>query len=279
MKKVLIIGGSDSGAGAGIQADLKTVTALGVYGTTVITAITSQNTQGVQSVHAVPAASVGEQIDSVMSDIGADAVKTGMLLNYEITEVVAGKIRDYGLMNLVVDPVLRAKDGSALLAGDAAIKMLVAGVLTQALLVTPNIPEAETLSGLSIRRPADIEEAARYIHGLGAKNVLIKGGHAPADWPSQQKGVVEDVFYDGQRFRWLVSPRVDVGVGAGAGGIHGSGCTLASAIAAGLAHGKTVEEAVLFGKEFLSGAMTRTVRVGRGHCVLDPSGSLTEDRP
>ncbi|MEE9558169.1 MAG: bifunctional hydroxymethylpyrimidine kinase/phosphomethylpyrimidine kinase [Candidatus Brocadiales bacterium] len=275
MKKVLIIGGSDSGGGAGIQADLKTVTALGVYGTTVITAITSQNTQGVQSVHAVPAASVGEQIDSVMSDIGADAVKTGMLLNYEIAEVVAGKIRDYGLMNLVVDPVLRAKDGSALLAGDAAIKMLVAGVLTQALLVTPNIPEAETLSGLLIKQPSDMQEAAKYIHELGAKNVLIKGGHAPADWPSQQKGVVEDVFYDGQRFRGLVSPRVDVG----AGGIHGSGCTLASAIAAGLAHGKTVEEAVLFGKEFLSGAMTRTVRVGRGHCVLDPSGSLTEDRP
>lgn len=274
MKKVLIIGGSDSGGGAGIQADLKTVTALGVYGTTVITAITSQNTQGVQSVHPVPAASVGEQIDSVMSDIGADAVKTGMLLNYEITEVVAGKIRDYRLMNLVVDPVLRAKDGSALLVGDAAIKMLVAGVLTQALLVTPNIPEAEVLSGLSIRRPADIEEAARYIHGLGAKNVLIKGGHAPADWPSQQKGMVEDVFYDGQRFRGLASPRVDVGVG-----VHGSGCTLASAIAAGLAHGKTVEEAVLFGKEFLSGAMMRTVRVGRGHCVLDPSGSLKKDKP
>jgi hydroxymethylpyrimidine kinase/phosphomethylpyrimidine kinase len=279
MKKVLIIGGSDSGAGAGIQADLKTVTALGVYGTTVITAITSQNTQSVQSVHAVPAASVGEQIDSVMSDIGADAVKTGMLLNYEIVEVVARKIRDYKLMNLVVDPVLRSKDGSALLAGDAAIKMLVAGVLTQALLVTPNIPEAEALSGLSIRRPADIEEAARYIHGLGAKNVLIKGGHAPADWPSRQKGVVEDVFYDGQRFRQLVSPRVDLGAGAGAGGIHGSGCTLASAIAAGLAHGKTVEEAVLFGKEFLSGAMTRTVRVGRGHSVLDPSGSLKKEKP
>ncbi|MHC4196788.1 MAG: bifunctional hydroxymethylpyrimidine kinase/phosphomethylpyrimidine kinase [Planctomycetota bacterium] len=272
MKKVLIIGGSDSGGGAGIQTDLKTVTALGVYGTTVITAITSQNTQGVQSVQAVPAASVGEQIDSVMSDIGADAVKTGMLLNYEIAEVVAGKIRDYKLMNLVVDPVLRAKDGSALLAGDAAVNMLVAGLLTQALLVTPNIPEAEVLSGLSIMRPTDIEEAARYIHGLGAKNVLIKGGHAPADWPSRQKGVVEDVFYDGQRFRQLVSPRVDVGAG-----IHGSGCTLASAIAAGLAHGKTVEEAVLFGKEFMSGAMTRTVRVGRGHCVLDHSGSLTED--
>ncbi len=278
MKKVLIIGGSDSGGGAGIQADLKTVTALGAYGTTVITAVTSQNTQGVQSVHAVPAASVGEQIDAVMSDIGADAVKTGMLLNYEIAEVVAGKIRDYKLMNLVVDPVLRAKDGSVLLAGDAAVKMLVAGLLTQALLVTPNIPEAEILSGLSIRRPTDIEEAARYIHGLGAKNVLIKGGHAPANWPSRQKGVVEDVFYDGQQFRELVSPRVDVGAGAGAG-IHGSGCTLASAIAAGLAHGKTVEEAVLFGKEFMSGAMTRTVRVGRGHRVIDPSGSLTEDGP
>ncbi len=274
MKKVLIIGGSDCGAGAGIQADLKTVTALGIYGTTVITAITSQNTQGVQSVHAVPAASVGEQIDSVMSDIGADAVKTGMLLNEEIVDIVSKKISEYKLKNLVVDPVLYAKDGSALLAGDAAIKRLVAGLLTRALIVTPNIPEAETLSGLLIKQPLDMQEAARYIHGLGAKNVLIKGGHAPDDWPSRGKGVVEDLFYDGQRFRELVSPRVDVGVG-----VHGSGCTLASAVAAGLAHGKTVEEAVLFGKEFLSGAMARSIRVGRGYSVLDPSGSLKKDSP
>ncbi len=269
MNKVMIIGGSDSGGGAGIQADLKTVTALGVYGTTVITAITAQNTLGVQSVHAIPHSSVSEQIDSIMSDMGTDAVKTGMLLNDEIVGAVSRKIKEYQLDSVVVDPVLCAKDGSALLAGDAAVKRLVSELRPLAAIVTPNIHEAEVLSGVSINRPEHVKEAAKSLRGMGAKNVLIKGGHAPEDWPSVKKGVVEDLFYDGNNFRQLVSPKVDTG---NAGGVHGSGCTLASAIAAGLARGKGVEGAILFAKEFLNDIMANNFRIGRVNNVLDPSG-------
>ena len=268
MHKVMIIGGSDSSGGAGIQADLKTVTALGVYGTTVIAALTAQNTLGVQSIQSVPPAFVGEQIDSIMNDVGAEAVKTGMLLNDEIAIVVSKKMREYQLDNVVVDPVLYAKDGSALLAGNDALKTLISELLPLAVIVTPNIPEAEVLSGVSIRQPADVKKAAIAIYELGAKTVLIKGGHAPGDWPSHKKGVVEDLFYDGSNFRELVSPRADVG------SVHGGGCTLASAIAAGLARGKTVEEAVLFAKEFLSESMRCSIKVGRGHNVLDPYDSV-----
>ncbi|MFQ5956999.1 MAG: bifunctional hydroxymethylpyrimidine kinase/phosphomethylpyrimidine kinase [Candidatus Brocadiales bacterium] len=268
MNKVMIIGGSDSGGGAGIQADLKTVTALGAFGTTVIAALTAQNTMGVQSVHAVPPGFVGEQIDSIMNDIGTDAVKTGMLLNEETVVVVAEHIKKYGLDNVVVDPVLYAKDGSALLGGDTAIKTLTSEIWPLALIVTPNIPEAEVLSGISIKQPAHVEEAARELHELGARNVLIKGGHAPEDWPSRGKGVVEDLFYNGKDFRQLVSPRVDVG------SVHGSGCTLASAIAAGLAYRKSVEEAVLFAKEFLNEALRCSIKVGQGCNLLDPFRSV-----
>lgn len=268
MHKVMIIGGSDSGGGAGIQADLKTVTALGVYGTTVITALTAQNTQGVQSIQSIPPAFVGEQIDSIMNDMGTDAVKTGMLLSDEIVSVVLNKIKEYRLDNVAVDPVLYAKDGRALLAGEAAVKTLISELLPLAVIVTPNIPEAEIISGVSIERPADVKKAAKVIHGLGTKNVLVKGGHAPEDWPSSKKGVIEDLFYDGNNFRELVSPRIDMG------SVHGSGCTLASAVAARLARGKTVEEAVLFAKEFLSESMTCSIKVGRGHNVLDPYGSV-----
>ncbi|MEE9200249.1 MAG: bifunctional hydroxymethylpyrimidine kinase/phosphomethylpyrimidine kinase [Candidatus Brocadiales bacterium] len=274
MNTVMLIGGSDSCAGAGVQADLKTVTALGVYGTTVITAVTAQNTQGVQSVHAVPAGFVGTQIDSVMNDIGADAVKTGMLLNDEIVAAVTRKIRAYKkLGNVVVDPVLRAKDGSALLAGDTAVKVLTAELLPLALVVTPNIPEAETLSGVSINQPEHLREAAVVLHGSGAKNVLIKGGHAPEDWPSAKKGVVVDLFYDGNKFRELVSQKV-----SGTKGFHGSGCTLASAIAAALARGKGVEESILFAEEFLSGIMEQSLKLGKGYDLLDPSGPAGKSR-
>ncbi|MEE9584369.1 MAG: bifunctional hydroxymethylpyrimidine kinase/phosphomethylpyrimidine kinase [Candidatus Brocadiales bacterium] len=271
MNKVMVIGGSDSGGGAGIQADLKTVTALGAFGTTVITAITVQNTLGVQSVHAVPPDVVGDQLDSIMNDIGTDAVKTGMLLNEAIVAVVSEKIREYGIDNVVVDPVLHAKDGSALLEGNAAVKKLISELLPLALIVTPNIPEAEILCGISIKQPAHLEEAARVIHGLGAKNVFVKGGHAPEDWPSSKKGVIEDLFYDGKDFRRFVSPKVDTG---DAGSVHGSGCTLASAIATGLALGKDIEEAALSAKEFLNDVIRRSIKVGRGYNVLDPSGSV-----
>lgn len=271
MNKVMIIGGSDSGGGAGIQADLNTVTALRVFGTTVIAALTAQNTMGVQSVHPVPASFVGEQIDSVMADIGTNAVKTGMLLDEEIVTVVSNKIKEYKLGNVVVDPVLHAKDGHALLA-DAAVKTLVSELLPLASLVTPNIPETEVLSGVSIKQPAHLEEAATALYKLGAKNVLIKGGHAPEDWPSRKKGVIEDLFYNGKNFRRLVSPMVNVG------GVHGSGCTMASAIAVGLADGKDIEEAVLFAREFLNEAMRCPIKVGRGYDLLDPHGVMERRR-
>lgn len=268
MKKVMVIGGSDSGGGAGIQADLKTVAALGCFATTVVTALTAQNTIGVQSIHAVPPDFVAEQIDSIMADIGADAVKTGMLLNEGVVTAVSDKMKQHGLKNVVVDPVLYAKDGSTLLAGEGGVKALVTGLLPLAAVVTPNIPEAEVLSGVSIKRPIHMEEAAIALYKLGAGSVLIKGGHAPEGWPSREKGMVEDLFYDGRDFRRLVSPMVNMG------GVHGGGCTLASAIAVGLAEGKDVEEAVISAREFIGEAIKFPIRVGRGYSLLNPYGAM-----
>ncbi len=177
--KALTIAGSDSGAGAGIQADLKTFAALGVYGTSAITAITAQNTRGVTKIFALDPELIAAQIDAVIQDIGADAVKTGMLCHAAIVEVVAEKIRRHRLSNLVVDPVMAAKSGDALLRADAiaALKSL---LIPLAAVVTPNIPEAEQLTGVTGTRRKDLEEAARQIVDLGAKSVVIKGGHRKA---------------------------------------------------------------------------------------------------
>jgi hydroxymethylpyrimidine/phosphomethylpyrimidine kinase len=265
MKKVMLIGGSDSGAGAGVQADLKTVTALGVYGTTVITALTAQNTLGVQDIYPVPPAFVAQQIDSVMQDIGTDALKTGMLLEKEIVKVVAEKICKYGIEKVIVDPVILAKGGYPLLNEDA-LEVLKSALISFSLLVTPNVNEAERLSGVTVTGTSDLKEAAKRLHALGARNVLIKGGHLTGE-------EAQDLLYDGREFTTFTSPRIP-GVS-----IHGSGCMLASSISAGLAKGQPLKEAIRLAREFLQKAMLHPLSVGKGHEVIDPAQGLTGPYP
>jgi hydroxymethylpyrimidine/phosphomethylpyrimidine kinase len=250
VKTAMTIAGSDSGGGAGIQADLKTFSALGVYGTSAITAVTAQNTQRVTQVLELPPDLVAAQIDAIVGDIGADAVKTGMLANSAIIEVVAAKVREHGLDALVVDPVMVAKSGDALLQQDAvaALREL---LLPLALVVTPNIPEAEALVGRKLEGPDDLRRAAEEIAALGARHVVIKGGH--------RDGPAVDLHFDGQSFHEFAARRVDTT------STHGTGCTFASAIAAGLAKGSGVRDAVAMAKAYVTKALQSAYPVGHGH--------------
>jgi hydroxymethylpyrimidine/phosphomethylpyrimidine kinase len=248
--RVLTIAGSDSGGGAGIQADLKTITVLGGFGMSVVTALTAQNTLGVHGIHDVPPAFVAAQFDAVATDIGIDAAKTGMLPTAEIIRVVAGKIRRYGIAKLVVDPVMVAKGGASLIR-EEAIKTLVAELIPLALVLTPNIPEAEVLSGIRIVTLDDMRKAAQVIHGMGARHVVLKGGHLPGD--------AVDLLYDGERFVELSSPRIATV------DTHGTGCTYSAAIAAGLAFGKDIAEAVTDAKRYITMAVQHAWRLGQGH--------------
>ena len=251
ISKALTIAGSDSGGGAGIQADLKTFAALGVYGSSVLTAITAQNTLGVTAVHEIPTEIIAAQFDAVLSDIGADAAKTGMLSSSAIIATVADGVRRHGLTKLVVDPVMVAKSGDRLLREDA-VAALRERLLPLALVVTPNIPEAETLAGITIRTDGDRREAARRIGDLGPRYVVVKGGHAPGD--------PVDFLYDGSRIVPIgAGPRIDTP------NTHGTGCTFSAAIAAGLARGLAVEEAVRAAKEYLTEALRASYRIGAGH--------------
>ncbi|HHY60294.1 MAG TPA: bifunctional hydroxymethylpyrimidine kinase/phosphomethylpyrimidine kinase [Clostridia bacterium] len=218
IKKALTIAGSDSGGGAGIQTDLKTFENIGVFGMSAITAITAQNTLGVTAVHYLPTQMVAAQLDAVLSDIGTDAVKTGMLGNAEIAAVVAEKLREYRLEKVVVDPVMVATSGDLLLE-ERAVDVVKEKLLPLAFIVTPNKYEAEILAGMKIAGPADAREAARRLHGMGAKGVLLKGGHF-------QGNSAVDLYYDGQAFHELAKPKVETR------NQHGTGCTLAAAIAA-----------------------------------------------
>lgn len=246
----MTIAGSDSGGGAGIQADLKTFAALGVYGSSVVCAITAQNTHGVFGVQEVEPALVAAQIDAVMSDIGAGAAKTGMLSSEPIIEAVADRLRHYRLGNLVVDPVMVAKSGDALLRPEAvqALKEL---LLPLALVITPNIPEAEVLSGRSLTTDDELRDAARAIQDLGPRTVVIKGGHRAGD--------ADDLLFDGHGFDTLHAERVDTPH------THGTGCTFSAAIAAGLARGLTVPEAVAAAKRYLTAAIEHAYPIGAGH--------------
>ena len=224
----MTIAGSDSGGGAGIQADLKTFAALGVYGTSVITAVTAQNTLAVNGIAEIPADMVSAQIDTVMSDIGTDAVKTGMLAHSGIIEAVAERIQALDMPNVVVDPVMVAKSGDRLLR-EEAVDAYRTRLIPRAMVVTPNIPEAEALVGFTIETDDDVYRAARAIAGMGARNIVIKGGH--------REGPVTDVLYSEGRFHDFTSARIE------SKNTHGTGCTFASAIAAHLARGCSVEEA------------------------------------
>ncbi len=254
MYRALTIAGSDSGGGAGIQADLKTFAARGVYGTSVLTAITAQNTRGVSGVLELPEDIIAAQFDAVLSDIGADAAKTGMLSSVPIIELVSEKLRQWGVDRLVVDPVMVAKSGDRLLREDAA-GALRERLLPLALVLTPNLPEAEALIGRPVRTRAEIEDAARRIAEMGVRNVVIKGGHA--------EGAPTDLLYDGDRFIEYPAERIE------SSNTHGTGCTFSAAIAAALARGESVPDAVGEAKRYTTEAIRQAPEIGHGHGPLN----------
>ena len=247
--KALTIAGSDSGGGAGIQADLKTFTAFRVFGSSVLTAVTAQNTVGVQGVVNLPPDFVAQQLDSVLGDIGADAAKTGMLSTAEIIRAVAAKLREYRVEKLVVDPVMIAKSGDSLLRPDAR-EALIREILPLALLVTPNLHEAEVLAEMPVRDREAMEEAARRIHRLGAGAVLVKGGHL--------KDEATDLLFDGRAITPFTAERIQTPH------THGTGCTYSAAIAAGLARGWALLDAVETAKRYVTRAIQEGFPVGRG---------------
>jgi hydroxymethylpyrimidine/phosphomethylpyrimidine kinase len=255
--RALSVAGSDSGGGAGIQADLKTFSALGVYGMTAITAVTVQNTTGVSSYEVVSAGTVGDQIRAVATDIGVDAAKTGMLATAEVVAAVADALAETKIPNLVVDPVFVSKHGHALLAEDA-VDALRERILPLATLVTPNLPEAGGLAGFPVESHEQMVRAAEAIVGMGPFAVLVKGGHL--DDPAS----ADDLFFDGGDLLWIEGERV------GTTNTHGTGCVLSSAIAGYLARGETLRDAVGHGKAFVTLALRHALALGRGIGPVDP---------
>lgn len=256
MPTALTIAGSDSGGGAGIQADLKTFAACGVYGTSAITAVTAQNTLGVTAWEAVSTELVIAQIEAVGDDLPPQAVKTGMLATAAIVEAVAAAIAGLDLPNLVVDPVMIAKGGDRLLREDA-VAAIKAELLTLAVVVTPNVPEAEVLAGLAIRTLDEMRTAARRIRALGPRVVVVKGGHLPVG------DLIIDVVCTADAEFDLQGPRLE------SRHTHGTGCTFAAAIAAYLALGQPVEEALRSARAYLEGAIRHAPRLGAGHGPLN----------
>lgn len=252
--KVLCVGGSDSSGGAGIQADLKAVSACGCYGMSVITALTAQNTRGVQDIFPVPKKFILAQLDSVLSDIGADAVKTGMLLTAGAVESVVKKVKEYSLEKLIVDPVMMAKGGRTMMQ-EKARQALVKKLLPLTFVVTPNILEAESLTHMKIRSISAMKNAAAIILGLGVKNVVIKGGHLPG---SRKSGSI-DILYDGKQYYEFSADWIETK------DTHGTGCTYASVLAAGLAQGKNILHAVEQAKIMVTRAIENSLHLGKGH--------------
>jgi hydroxymethylpyrimidine/phosphomethylpyrimidine kinase len=248
--RAMTIAGSDSGGGAGIQADLKTFQALGVYGSSAITAVTAQNTLGVRAVHEIPTRIIADQIDAIVEDIGVDAAKTGMLSSAEIITTVADRIRHWRVERLVVDPVMVATSGDRLLREDA-VQALLRELLPLALVLTPNLPEAEVLVGRRLESDAEIREAAREIVAMGSRSVLMKGGH--------RQGDATDILFDGREFHRFTAERIDTL------NTHGTGCTLSAAIAAGLATGMELVDAVGAAKRYVTEAIRHSRPLGGGH--------------
>jgi len=250
MKQVLTIAGSDSGGGAGIQADIKAMSANGVFAMSVITAITAQNTEEVTDVFELPVSIIEAQLDAVFDDFDVAAVKTGMLSSVEIVKAVAKMLRPQKVANLVVDPVMVAKSGQALLKPEA-MEALKRDLIPLALVITPNVQEAEQLSGLPIKTLADARQAAKAIHKLGCKHVLIKGGHLLAERAT-------DLLYDGRFFNIFKGEFIDTPH------THGTGCTFASAVAAQLARGKALPDAVQTAKTYVTEAIRHGLAIGHG---------------
>jgi len=263
MKRIITIAGSDSGGGAGIQADLKTITLLGGFGMSVLTALTAQNTEEVRAIHSVPPAFIEEQLDAILSDIGADAAKTGMLFNAPAIEAVADGLSAHGVPKLVVDPVMVAKGGDTLLVQEAT-ETLMKRLIPMAFLVTPNIPEAEVLSNRSISSEQDIHEAARVIHAMGARHVLIKGGHL--------NGPARDVLYDGKVFWEFSRDRIDTPH------THGTGCVYSAAIATYLAMDVEIKDAIERAKGFIHTAIHFALPLGKGHGPANPYAPFARDK-
>jgi hydroxymethylpyrimidine kinase/phosphomethylpyrimidine kinase len=262
MKRILTIAGSDSGGGAGIQADLKTITLLGSFGMSALTALTAQNTVAVEAIHEIPLDFIEAQIDAVFSDIGVDAVKTGMLSNAGVVQLVADKVAQHKPPIVVVDPVMVAKSGDPLLADDAR-ETLAGSLLPLATLVTPNLPEASALIGWEVGGEEDMQTAAEEIYRLGPKYVLVKGGHLQCE--------PVDLLFDGEHFHEFRSERVDTK------NVHGTGCTYASAIATYLAQELDVVAAVAAAKRFITGAIRHGLALGRGHGPTNPYAVVSQD--
>ncbi len=249
MKKALTIAGSDSSGGAGIQADLKAFSANGVFGMSVITAVTAQNTQGVLAVEDISAGIVGKQIEAIYEDIEVDALKIGMVSRTETIEAISGHLLRYQAKNIVVDPVMVSKSGFHLLQPEA-VAALVAKLLPLADLVTPNLPEAEIIAGMPIATVSDMKAAAARIRELGPKRVLLKGGHL--------KDEATDILFDGSDYHYFRAGRIPTK------NTHGTGCTLSAAIAANLAKGRPMVEAVREAKAYLTIAIAHALEIGKG---------------
>lgn len=260
MRTVLSIAGSDCSGGAGIQADLKTFTVHKLYGMSVITALTAQNTTGVSGIYEVAPEFVSQQLDMVFSDIFPEAIKIGMVADTSVIEVIAAKLVEYRAKNIVLDPVMISTSGSKLLK-EEAVRALVHHLIPLADIITPNIPEAEVLSGVSIRKSEDMEHAAKRIAASYSGNILIKGGHL--------KERSDDLLYIGGRFQWFRQENIDNP------NTHGTGCTLSSAIACNLALGRSVIDSIAAAKEYITGALETDLDLGKGRGPLNHCWNLS----
>ena len=274
MRIALTIAGSDSGAGAGIQADLKTFAAHGVYGVSAVTAVTAQNTMGVVRAQPMPADLVTAQLEAVVSDLGPHAAKTGMLANAAIVEAVAAAAQDLEVPYLVVDPVIVSSSGDPLL-DDEGVMALKKELLRRAHAVTPNIPEAEVLTGVSIRNEQDLREAARRLFALGPIHVVITGGHTPevpGGSSARKSDHIVDLVYDGEVFTEYVAERI------AARHTHGTGCAFSASIAAHLALGRSLHEAVPLAQAYVAGAIRHAPRLGGGSGPINHFWRLDIDK-
>jgi len=249
MKHVLTIAGSDTCGGAGIQADIKTFSALGTYGMSVITAVTVQNTQGVFGCQDITPDIIKAQIDAIFTDIEVSAVKIGMVSKIETIKAIAEKLKQYKVKNVVVDPVMIYKSGFDLMKSDAK-QTLIEELIPLADIITPNLPEAEVITGISIKNLNDMKKAAKIVYDMGAKNILIKGGHLESD--------AIEIFFDGKNYIYLEAKRIKTK------NTHGTGCTLSSAIAANLAKGNTAEQSVKNAKKYIITAIEHSLDIGKG---------------
>ena len=254
MVTVLTIAGSDSSGGAGIQADLKTFCAYGVYGAAVITALTAQNTVGVQGMLEVEEDFVAKQLDSVLTDLRVDAAKIGMVFKKETIKIIADKLLEYNVKNIVLDPVFFSKSGDSLIKDDAVV-ILKEKLIPICDVITPNLYEAELLSGFPVRNVEDMKKASEILYSLGSRAVIIKGGHLHGD--------AIDVLYNGKEFKILEGERIS------GKNPHGTGCTFSSALAAGLALGLSIDEAFKSAKEYVANAIKKSITVGSGFNVLN----------